>query len=119
LLQKIKIALPQLAKQTAQWREMSAGMDQQQLSGWLAEILAWEKDSSEPNPFQSRTTSMFIWVGLVSYINLISLDLSQADVHLKLAQQDAFDLQRVGMSVSTEKGPSAMIYEGLELEELQ
>jgi len=47
------------------------------------------------------------------------LDLSQADVRLKLAQQDAFDLQRVGMSVSTEKGPSAMIYEGLELEESQ
>ena len=53
------------------------------------------------------------------YINLISLDLSQADVRLKLAQQDAFDLQRIGMSVSTEKGPSAMIYEGLELEETQ
>jgi hypothetical protein len=51
--------------------------------------------------------------------NLILLDLSQADVRLKLAQQDAFDLQRVGMSVSTEKGPSAMIYEGLELEESQ
>lgn len=50
---------------------------------------------------------------------LISLDLSQADVRLKLAQQDAFDLQRVGMSVSVEKGPSAMIYEGIELEESQ
>ena len=50
-------------------------------------------------------------------LNLILLDLSQADVRLKLVQQDAFDLQRVGMSVSTEKGLSAMIYEGLELEE--
>jgi hypothetical protein len=50
---------------------------------------------------------------------LILLDFSQADVRLKLAQQDATDLQRGGMSVSTEKGPSAMIYEGLELEESQ
>ena len=57
LLQKIKIALPQLAKQRAQWREMSAGMDQRQLSGWLAEIVAWENDSSHPNPYQSRSTS--------------------------------------------------------------
>lgn len=50
---------------------------------------------------------------------MILLDLSQADIHLKLAQQDAFDLKRVGMSVLTEKGPSAMIYEGLELEKSQ
>ena len=32
------MALPQLAKQMAQWQEMSAGMDQQQVTGWLAEI---------------------------------------------------------------------------------
>ena len=40
-----------------QWHETSAGMDQQQLSEWLAEIVAWENDSSKPNPFQSRSTS--------------------------------------------------------------
>lgn len=45
--------------------------------------------------------------------------MSQADIRLKLAQHDAFDLERAGMSVWTEKGPSAMIYEGLELEESQ
>jgi hypothetical protein len=98
---------------------MSAGMDPQQISGWLAEIVAWENDPSQPNPFQSRTTSMFPFGFAYFKNNLILLDLSQADVRLKLAQQDAFDLQRVGMSVSTEKGPSAMIYEGLELEESQ
>jgi hypothetical protein len=60
-LRKIKIALPQLIKQTAQWHEMSAGMDQLQVSEWLAEIVAWENDSSQPNPFQSRSTSMSIF----------------------------------------------------------
>ena len=47
------MVLLQLAKQTAQWQEMSAGMDQQQVTGWLAEIEAWENDSSLLNPFQS------------------------------------------------------------------
>ena len=47
------MALPQLAKQMAQWQEMSAGIDQQQVTGWLAEIEAWENDSLLPNPFQS------------------------------------------------------------------
>jgi len=55
-----------LAKQTAQWHEMSAGMDQQQVSGWLAEIVAWENDSSQPNPFQSRSTSkVYFWDYLI------------------------------------------------------
>jgi hypothetical protein len=61
LLRKIKIALPNLEKQTVQWHEMSAGMDQQQISGWSAEIVAWENDSSQPNPFQSRSTSLFVF----------------------------------------------------------
>ena len=96
---------------------MSAGMDQHQVAGWLADIVAWENDSSLLNPFQSRSTSNKFFLPLqFTNFKLILLDLSQADVQLKLAQQDAFDLQRVGMSVATE-GPSAMIYEGLELEE--
>jgi hypothetical protein len=69
-LRKIKIAIPNLEKQMAQWHEMSAGIDQQQVSDWLAEVVAWENDSSQPNPFQSRSTSMFSFSG-VSYFRLI------------------------------------------------
>jgi hypothetical protein len=47
---------------------MSAGMDPHQISGWLAEIVAWENDSSQPNPFQSRTTSMFAF-GFAYFLN--------------------------------------------------
>jgi hypothetical protein len=54
----------------AQWHEMSAGIDQQQVSDWLAEVVAWENDSSQPNPFQSRSTSMFSFSG-VSYFRSI------------------------------------------------
>ena len=59
------MALPQLAKQTAQWHEMSAGMDQNEVDGWLAEIVTWENDSSQPNPFQSRSTSNFVFYYLI------------------------------------------------------
>lgn len=40
---------------------MSAGMDQHQVTEWLAEIVAWENDPSLPNPFQSRSTSKFFF----------------------------------------------------------
>ena len=55
------MVLPQLAKQTAQWQEMSAGMDQQLVTGWLAKIKAWENDSSLPNPFQSQSIHRFVF----------------------------------------------------------
>jgi hypothetical protein len=48
---------------------MSADMDQQQVTEWLAEIVAWENDSSQPNPFQSRSTSNIF--RFPSYLNLI------------------------------------------------
>ena len=46
-------------------------------------------------------------------------DLSQVDVRLRLARQDATELRIDGMSVPTDISPSAMIHMGLELEELQ
>ena len=58
-LQKIKIAIPNLEKQMVQWHEMSVSIDQQQVSDWLAEVVAWKDDSSQLNPFQSQSTSMF------------------------------------------------------------
>jgi len=71
------------------------------------------------NRFHFSLASKFIFGFTLLKFNFILLDLSQADVRLKLAEQDAFDLQRVGLSISTEKGPGAMIYKGLELEESQ
>ena len=64
-LRKIKIAIPNLEKQTAQWHEMSARMDQQQILDWLAEVMDWENDSSQPNPFQSRSTSIVSFLGIL------------------------------------------------------
>ena len=82
---------------------------------WLGKMILRYQIYFSPD---RQVTKFFFWIYPI-LINLILLELSQVDVCLKLAQQDAFDLQRVGMSVSTEKGPSAMIYEGLELEESQ
>jgi hypothetical protein len=44
-------------------------------------------------------------------------DLTQADVRLQLAQQDAQDLQQSNTIPQSEVSPSAMINMGLELEE--
>ncbi|KAF8695219.1 hypothetical protein AX14_001858, partial [Amanita brunnescens Koide BX004] len=104
LLRKIKVAIPKKVAQYQAWQQLSSILDPQQVSAWLAEIEAWERDlSSCANPFQPR----------------LSPNVSQADVQLQLAQQDAVELQTDGMSVPSNISPSAMIYMGLELEEMQ
>jgi hypothetical protein len=122
LLRKIKVAIPEKAVQYQAWQQLSSVLDPQQVSAWLAEIKAWERDpSSCANPFRPRlSTSVFYsLIRRVTPFNELFPDLSQADVRLRLAQQDALELQTDGMSVPGNISPSAMIHMGLELEELQ
>jgi hypothetical protein len=53
------------------------------------------------------------------YIRLIYLfsDLSQADIRLQLAQEDAQDLSKLSPPPGSNMSASSMIYMGLELEE--
>ena len=60
LLRKIKTAIPEKAEQHQVWKQLSSVLGQQQVSIWLAEVEAWERDPSCPNPFQPRSTSAYI-----------------------------------------------------------
>ncbi|KIL56864.1 hypothetical protein M378DRAFT_188510 [Amanita muscaria Koide BX008] len=102
LLRKISTAITEKSVQHQAWRQLTSVLDPQQVSQWLREVEAWENDLSLPNPFESRTT-----------------DLSQANVRLSLAEQDARELQTNTNQFLSQSdiSPSAMIYMGLDLEE--
>lgn len=52
----MKVAILQRAEQNQAWEDQSASLDPEQVSEWSKEIGRWENDSSEPNPFESRST---------------------------------------------------------------
>ena len=52
----MKVAIPQRAKQRQAWEDQTASLDSEQVSEWSEEVKKWESDSSEPNPFESRSS---------------------------------------------------------------
>ncbi|KAG1875869.1 hypothetical protein C8R48DRAFT_745561 [Suillus tomentosus] len=70
------------------------------LTNWTNEVLAWELDHSNPNPFESRVTAT-----------------TQAAVRLELLMQDAQDLEdRSSVSLHSDVTPSILISTGLDIE---
>ncbi|KAG1857820.1 hypothetical protein F4604DRAFT_1882980 [Suillus subluteus] len=73
------------------------------LSVWKSEIEAWEEDSTQPNPFESRVISM-----------------TQAAVRRQLAEKEAVDLQAgVDVSLHADISPSLLIASGIDLQDQQ
>ncbi|KAG2359746.1 hypothetical protein BDR07DRAFT_1452251 [Suillus spraguei] len=70
------------------------------LTNWTNEVLAWELDHSNPNPFESRVTATM-----------------QVAIHLELLMQDAQDLEdRSSVSLHSDVTPSILISTGLDIE---
>ena len=114
----MKVAVLERAKQNQAWVDQSASLDSEQVSEWSKEVQRWENDSAEPNPFEPRSTRALI--NRDQYIHLINnynSDLSQADIRLQLAQEDALDLTKLRPPPGSNMSPSAMIHMGLDLEE--
>jgi hypothetical protein len=58
----MKVAILQSVEQNRAWEDQSASLDSEQVSEWSKEVERWENDSSEPNPFESRSTRMLLLV---------------------------------------------------------
>ena len=107
-----------MAKQQRQWQELTATLDNGQIAEWLKDIEMWEKDPSSLNPYRPRTKGIVLFDFFFKRLDLILIsDLTQADIRLELARQDAHDIRKSNMEVKSDLGPSAMISLGLELEE--
>ncbi|KAF8326255.1 hypothetical protein F5887DRAFT_900090 [Amanita rubescens] len=99
LMRKLSAANHEKEKQYQTWNQFTEVLDPKQISIWLGEVQAWERDPTRSNPFRSRTNEP-----------------TQAEVRLRLAQQDMQNIEKNNKAVESHIGPSAMISMGIELE---
>ncbi|KAG2353833.1 hypothetical protein BDR07DRAFT_1454358 [Suillus spraguei] len=108
LLRKIKEAVKAKTEHRHALTELEESIKQSDLgvaslTNWTNEVLAWELDHSNPNPFESRVTAT-----------------TQAAVCLELLMQDAQDLEdRSSVSLHSVVTPSILISMGLDIEHAQ
>ena len=56
----MKVAILQRTEQNQAWEDQTTSLDPEQISEWSKEVERWESNSSEPNPFESRSTRVLI-----------------------------------------------------------
>jgi hypothetical protein len=117
-LQKLKAAIPEHNEHVIALQDFENSLDErpETLTEWRSEIIAWERDNTKPNPFQSRVKSeVTCSISLRPFSDTFTA-LSQKDVHLALAEQEA----REPPSISHQDvSPSAWVTTGIELEDQQ
>ncbi|KZS99651.1 uncharacterized protein LAESUDRAFT_765307 [Laetiporus sulphureus 93-53] len=96
-----KHAVSERNEQTAAFEDLTSSLPASRVAKWKAAIEAWEEDRSSANPFKVKRHKI-----------------TQANVWLQLAEEDATLLQEGGtLKVHDKISPSIMIMSGLELEE--
>ncbi|KAF8834341.1 hypothetical protein BDN67DRAFT_1048589 [Paxillus ammoniavirescens] len=106
MLNKLKDAIPKHGEHGSALLELEEGLAADHagdLVAWKAQVEAWERDSSKPNPYEWTEETITL-----------------AAVHLKLAKEDGDNIS-AGTTVVLHKdcSPSILISTGLELEEQQ
>lgn len=96
--------------------QMERELDAEWLAEWRREVEEWETDRTKANPYEPRVQGMQHGFS-ITILQLSDLEMSQVDVRLMLAQQDAS--RKEGDSYSSSVTASGMLVLGLELEEAQ
>jgi hypothetical protein len=108
----------------AAFLEYSIALPQESTKAWTQLCSDWENDRQKPNPFVVPKLRMFrviqLCVSLCTDGLYLYLDISDKEVRLRLAQEDA-DALTAGKATMIQDGisPSVLIYQGLEIEDLQ
>ncbi|KAG1784380.1 uncharacterized protein HD556DRAFT_1435459 [Suillus plorans] len=103
MLRKVKEASRRAKLHREELSELQRSIPASSLSVWKLEIEAWEEDSTQPNPFESRVIPM-----------------TQAAVRRQLAEKEAVDLQAgVDVSLHADISPSLLIASGIDLQDQQ
>lgn len=121
LLRKIKEATAESAAHQNALSELESAIPMDRLESWKAEVMAWEEDSNQPNPFESRVEGECILsVTSIVKIDLLYVALTLAKTRLELAQDEAAE-QATGSNISLHEtvSPGLLIMLGLDLEEQQ
>jgi hypothetical protein len=59
LFRKIKAAASEMHNHVIAHREYEASLPSASITHWMEEVEAWEKDPSQPNPFEVKVVSMY------------------------------------------------------------
>jgi hypothetical protein len=103
LYRKAKEAIAARAEHVAAFIEFSGALPQHYTKEWTAQCIAWEKDRSQLNPYE-----------------LPEKNVTTAEVRLRLAKEESEGVEvRDGPSFHSVITPGMLIYQGLELEDLQ
>ena len=120
LFRKIKAAASEMHDHVIAHREYEASLPSASITHWTEEVEAWEKDPSQPNPFEVKVVSRYhlamIWT---LFLTLITVP-TQAAVCRQLSEAEARDLAaRQDFSLDKNMSPSALISSGIDLEGAQ
>ena len=121
LLRKIKDTITKSAAHQNVLNKLESAIPIDHLESWRAEVVAWEEDANQPNPFESHVEGEYILSAMIIPIIWFSyIALTLAKTHLELAQDEAVE-QAVGTTVSLHETVSSgvLIMLGLDLEEQQ
>jgi hypothetical protein len=104
--------------------EFSAALPAESVLDWTKLCQKWEKDRTKQNPFMNLRNGMIFFfhyfTSTIVLTNPVIIAVSEAEVRLRLAQEDADELAKGKQrSVHEDVSPSMLICQGLELEDLQ
>ncbi|KIJ08628.1 hypothetical protein PAXINDRAFT_164450 [Paxillus involutus ATCC 200175] len=93
------------AEHNQELNNFEACIDQTMLAQWMREVEAWEKDPSQPNPYETRVANTYF------------VAISQAAVRLELARAEVVEFEaRNNNSLHPDLLPIVLISSGLEIE---
>jgi len=100
--------------------EFNAALPADLTKEWTKQCLDWENDQSKPNPFKASKTSTIFHCRIIPYWILFSSAISDHEVHLQMAWEDAEVLFKgESVQIHDDVSPSMLIFNGLEIEDLQ
>ena len=120
-MQKCEEAIKGHAEYVNAFIEFDAALPAASTEVWTARCQAWEKDRSQPNPFsKQKSGNSAVVFGIPTSVDRVFLVISDANIRLRLAQEDTAAIQRGDKELVHENiSPSMLIYQGLEFEDFQ
>lgn len=117
---KLKHAITQSAKQTAEFHGFQLTIPAASIAEWTEAIENWEKDEDELNPFQTTAArESVLFLSLCLFLTGLIIALTSATVRLRLAEEDDARQGDDPVILHQDITPSMLILKGLELEDNQ
>jgi len=121
-IRKAKEAISQREEQVESFIEFDAALPIDVTVEWTKLCQAWEADPDQPNPFVIRKegASFDFFTSVFAFHTFSPAVVTDSDVRLRLAREEADALARGNtMAIHQDISPSILIFQGIQLEDLQ